>query len=92
MLEGIDNVGLCVTDLSRAVAFYQRLGFTKAFENERGVTMAAGSAKLFLFRTRCPGDGAADREFSLFENPPGLDHISFLVNDVDAFVTYINAA
>ena len=45
--------------------------------------MARGEAKLFLFETRVGGQAPA-RELGLFENPPGIDHVSFLVEDVDA--------
>jgi len=85
MILGIDNVGLAVRDLERSVAFYQTLGFRKTFQNERGSTMTAGSTKLFLFP-------AADREvalraITLEANPPGIDHLSFLVDDVDRTYT-----
>jgi catechol 2,3-dioxygenase-like lactoylglutathione lyase family enzyme len=79
----VDNVGICVRDLRRSVAFYGDLGFETLGENDRGVTMARGDAKLFLFADRVGGP-APTRELGLFGNPPGIDHVSFLVDDVDA--------
>ena len=49
--------------------------------------MAAGDARLFLFATR-----RADRQLGLFENPPGIDHISFAVADVDGVYAKLSAA
>jgi catechol 2,3-dioxygenase-like lactoylglutathione lyase family enzyme len=43
--------------------------------------MSAGSAKLYLFKA-VPGS-SSHRPFTLEENPPGIDHISFLVDNVD---------
>ena len=51
MIHGIDNIGICAKDLKRVVSFYQKLGFAKAYENSRGVTMIAGTAKLFVFQS-----------------------------------------
>ena len=79
----VDNVGICVRDLRRSVGFYGNLGFEILSENDRGVTVARGEAKLVLFETRVGGQAPA-RELGLFENPPGIDHVSFLVEDVDA--------
>lgn len=83
MITGVDNVGICVVDLKKSVSFYEALGFTKASENDRGVTMVAGTTKLFLFQTRQKHPAPVTREFTLFQNPPGIDHISFAVEDVD---------
>src|SRR5262249_16981242 len=83
MINGVDNIGICVADLKRSVAFYQDLGFSTAYENDRGATMVAGTAKLFIFQTRQANPAALRRDFTLFQNPPGIDHISFEVQDVD---------
>jgi methylmalonyl-CoA/ethylmalonyl-CoA epimerase len=83
MMRGIDNVGVCVTDLERSVGFYRSLGFAEAYRNDRGVMMVAGTAQLFLFRSREATPPSVGRELGLFGNPPGLDHISFAVDDVD---------
>jgi catechol 2,3-dioxygenase-like lactoylglutathione lyase family enzyme len=83
MIQGVDNIGICAKDLKRAISFYEKLGFTKGYENDRGVTMVAGKAKLFVFQSRQPNSAPANRQFTLFDNPPGIDHISFAVEDVD---------
>jgi len=83
MIKGVDNIGICVTDLRQVVRFYQDLGFTKAYENDRGVTMVAGTAKLFIFQSRKSNPEPVKRDFTLFQNPLGIDHISFEVEDVD---------
>jgi catechol 2,3-dioxygenase-like lactoylglutathione lyase family enzyme len=86
MLKGIDNVGVAVTDLARSVAFYEKLGFTKGYDYEadvKGCTMNVGSAVLFLFQTKQANPQAVKREPTLAQNPPGIDHISFLVEDVN---------
>jgi methylmalonyl-CoA/ethylmalonyl-CoA epimerase len=80
---GIDNVGVSVEDLGRSVRYYERLGFEKLAENDRGVTLGLGSAKLFLFQCRTKAH-ATERRLGLVDNPPGIDHVSFQVSDVDA--------
>ena len=83
MIKGVDNIGICVRDLRQAVRFYRDLGFTKAYENDRGVTMVAGTAKLFIFQTRKSNPEPVERDFTIFQNPLGIDHISLEVEDVD---------
>jgi len=92
MIEGIDNIGICTTDLAKSVAFYQKLGFSQAYRNDRGVMMGAGPVGLFLFATRQGSPPPVGRELGLFGNPPGIDHISFAVADVDAFYSTLRAA
>jgi catechol 2,3-dioxygenase-like lactoylglutathione lyase family enzyme len=82
-VQGIDDVGICVRDRRRAVGFCERLGFEVVGENDGGVTLAVGEARLFLFEGRSDGQRTV-RELGLSANPPGLDHISLLVADVDA--------
>jgi hypothetical protein len=48
-IQGIDNIGLCATDVARSIAFYQKLGFSEQYRNERGVMMSVGAANLFIF-------------------------------------------
>lgn len=87
MLRSIDNVGIAVIDLARSVVFYERLGFAKgdAYDEEGvvGCIMTGDSAVLFLFQTRQADPQPVEREATLVQNPPGIDHISFLVKNVD---------
>jgi catechol 2,3-dioxygenase-like lactoylglutathione lyase family enzyme len=94
MVKGIDNIGVAVTNLARSVAFYEKLGFTKGYDYEadvKGCTMNAGSAVLFLFQTKLANAQPVKRDPSLAQNPAGLDHISFVVEDVDAIYKDLKA-
>src|SRR5262245_10277999 len=92
MVQGIDNIGMCTTDVERLVAFYQKLGFAEAYRNDRGVMMAASSVNLFIFATQQNNPPPVQRELGLFGNPPGIDHISLAVADVDALYSKVQAA
>ena len=92
MVRGIDNIGICASDLARSIAFYETLGFSEAYRNDRGVMLAAGTVQLFLFATRRSDPPLVGRELGLFGNPPGIDHISFAVSDVDALYSKLRKA
>ena len=83
MIESFDNIGVAVTDYPRAVDFYKKLGFELDFEEGEGGSMKAGNAVLYVFKTTS-GTSPQPRDVTLTGNPPGIDHISFRVPDVDA--------
>jgi len=94
MITGIDNVGIAVTDLTRSIAFYEKFGFTRGQEYDadvKGCSLSCGSAVLFLFQTKQPHPQAVKREPSLAQNPPGIDHISFAVADVNQMYAELKA-
>ena len=91
MVRGIDNIGICASDLARSAAFYEKLGFSEAYRNDRGVMMSSEGVHLFLFVTRKPNPPSVGRELGLFRNPPGIDHISFTVTDIDALYAKLSA-
>ena len=94
MIKGIDNIGIAVSNLKRSIAFYEKLGFIKGQDYEAdvtGCTLTAGNAVLFLFQTRQANPPAVKREPTLAQNPPGLDHISFLVDEVDKMYAELKA-
>ena len=90
-IQGIESVGICVTDLARAVAFYKQLGFEEAGEDSRGRVLRAGNAQLLLFGSRHPHPHAQTRGFALALNAPGLDHLSLRVRDVDGLHAALSA-
>ena len=47
---------------------------------------------LFIFATRQSNPFPVERELGLFGNPPGIDHISLAVADVDAMYATLRAA
>jgi catechol 2,3-dioxygenase-like lactoylglutathione lyase family enzyme len=91
-LQGIDNIGICTTDPARSAAFYDKLGFTEAYRNERGIMMTKGTVQLFLFATKQSNPSPVERELGLFDNPPGIDYISFAVADVDSLYAELSEA
>jgi catechol 2,3-dioxygenase-like lactoylglutathione lyase family enzyme len=94
MITGIDNVGIAVTDLTRAIAFYEKFGFIRGQDYDadvKGCSLSCGSAVLFLFQTKQPHPQTVTREPSLAQNPPGIDHISFAVADVNKMYAELKA-
>jgi catechol 2,3-dioxygenase-like lactoylglutathione lyase family enzyme len=83
LIERIDNVGVGVSDLERALDFYARLGF-ELLEREQetpSATLQAGGARLWVFEAR--GGAGVSRGPDPAANPVGVDHLSFWVEDVD---------
>ncbi|HEV8638075.1 MAG TPA: VOC family protein [Chloroflexota bacterium] len=77
MLRGIDHVELIVRDVDQFVAFFQRLGFELVSRTPHH----SGSAELKL-----PGEGQTVFEIHRVqgEENPGINHIAFRCDDVDA--------
>jgi catechol 2,3-dioxygenase-like lactoylglutathione lyase family enzyme len=91
-LVSIDNIGVSAVNRQRSVAFYELLGLSRVGENDRGTTMSAGNAKIFVFETSGGSQGQTTRSLALFDNAPGLDHISLEVDDVDRAYASLRAA
>ena len=83
MIDRIDNLGVGVSDLEQALDFYGRLGFEVVEREEEtpSATLQAGSVRLWVFRGR--GGAATRRQPDPTANPPGIDHVSLWVEDVD---------
>jgi catechol 2,3-dioxygenase-like lactoylglutathione lyase family enzyme len=79
----VDNVGLAVRDLEATFEFFsERLGLEiQRYPDGSGSVHFEGSS-LYVFETAEPGD--PPRRPDLDAARPGLDHISFRVDDVDA--------
>ena len=79
MIVGIDHAEISVNDFETTVSFYKKLGFTQnsVFEQDGQIVqiqMSSGSVNLDLVK-------APEGE------KPKLEHLAFLVDDVDHTVT-----
>jgi catechol 2,3-dioxygenase-like lactoylglutathione lyase family enzyme len=82
VIESFDNIGVAVTDYKKSVDFYGKLGFDVDYEDGESGMLRAGNALLYVFKTSSTAQPQS-RDVSLTGNPPGIDHISFRVPDVD---------
>ncbi len=82
MIESFDNIGVAVTDYKKSVDFYGKLGFDVDYEDGESGMLRSGNALLYVFKTSSTAQPQS-RDVSLTGNPPGIDHISFRVPDVD---------
>lgn len=90
MIAGVNNIGLAVRDLEASLEFYQILGFEIVHRDETpAATIRAGSAVLYVFQTTEKTEPVS-RDLELVHNPPGIDHISFDVSDVDELYARLN--
>src|SRR5260370_9940862 len=92
MLKRLDSVGIAVGDMRRAVAFYTEiLGFVgQAGESDGLVTL--GDVSLYLFQTQAPEAAAPQRTTDLYNDPPGIDHVAFEVDDIEQAARQLEAA
>src|SRR5260370_41462516 len=92
MLKRLDNVGIAARDIRRAVAFYTEiLGFVgQAGESDGLVTLC--DVSLYLFQTQAPEAAAPQRTTDLYNDPPGIDHVAFEVDDIEQAARQLEAA
>jgi catechol 2,3-dioxygenase-like lactoylglutathione lyase family enzyme len=91
MIKNVDNVGVAVRDFRAAAEFYGKLGFQTQFQQGDSASFRAGEAVLYVFQTSSSAPPVA-RAVSLTGNAPGIDHISFRVDDVDQSAERLRAA
>lgn len=90
-----DHVGVRVTDLATAQAFYERLGFVADPGEEspcakaRGLVNAAGLRIHLIYNGQVPDGGNVLMDVP--EKWPGYTHAAFIVDDLDALVDWLNA-
>jgi methylmalonyl-CoA/ethylmalonyl-CoA epimerase len=93
-LARIDNIGVAVGDVAAEAAFFrEKLGLEVGLALEGdppSATVQIGDQYLYLFQTSS-ADRAAGRTSDLVGNPPGVDHISFTVDDVDSACKQLQA-
>ncbi len=85
MLKRLDNIGVATRDVKRAYDFYTRVLGMEAgplAEGASGFSPRLGDVALYVFATG--GTGAPGRSEDYTNNPPGIDHLAFEVEDFDA--------
>jgi catechol 2,3-dioxygenase-like lactoylglutathione lyase family enzyme len=88
----LDNVGIAVQDIRRAMAFYTAtLGLAgQASESDGWVTL--DNISLYLFQTPAPEAAVPRRTTDLYRDPPGIDHVAFEVDDIEQAERQLEAA
>jgi catechol 2,3-dioxygenase-like lactoylglutathione lyase family enzyme len=84
VVRHVHSIGLAVTDFKKSAEWYRHLGFEGSDELGTSGLFKAGDAVLYLFETDSPKSNA-HRDLNPVHNTPGLDHLSFRVDDVDAY-------
>jgi methylmalonyl-CoA/ethylmalonyl-CoA epimerase len=89
-IKGIDNVGVAVRDLDAVVEFFRTAVGLQVTGPEdghpRSASITVGDRYLYVFETESASQ-PPKRADDLTANPPGLDHLSFTVDDVDEAFT-----
>lgn len=89
----LDHIGIRVTDLAIAEAFYARLGFVRdpgefaPAVHACGLVHPAGMRIHLIYNGVCSGDGNV-----LIDAPvkhPGYTHAAFVVGDMEGFVDWL---
>ncbi len=94
-LTHLDHVGIRVTDIDRAQAFYEKLGFTTDPKEEspkgraRGLVNRAGLRIHLIYNGRQHDGGNILMDIA--EKWPGYTHAAFIVDDLDALVDWLDA-
>lgn len=89
----LDHIGIRVTDLARAEAFYAKLGFTRASGEFAPQARACGLIHPTGLRIHLIYNGEPAREGNvLLDAPikrPGYTHAAFIVDSMDELVAWL---
>ncbi|GAA6130038.1 VOC family protein [Halopseudomonas sabulinigri] len=89
-IQAYDHIGIRVSDKSRAMAFYQALGFIESasfaqFEANEMITAAGVRINLIFNGTRRANNVLLDEPVKL----PGITHPAFIVDDLQALQAWL---
>ena len=92
MFRGLNDVGIAVTDLGETLTFYNKLGLPVERRDGDGRDLLIGDEPPYLYVFETDGESAAEglRDGDVFSNPPGIDHLTFEVEDVDEYYRTIS--
>ena len=93
-LARIDNIGIAARDVAGEAAFFRdKLGLVVGLALDAdppSATVQIGDQYLYVFQTES-ADSVVGRASDLVRNPPGVDHISFTLDDVDSAYSELQA-
>ncbi|MYW90044.1 VOC family protein [Amycolatopsis rubida] len=85
-IKQLDNIGIAVKDVRRAAEFFRdKVGLPVELSlagEPPSAQVTTGSQYLYVFEVKSSA-AAAERHSDLIGNPPGFDHVSFTVDNVD---------
>ncbi len=83
MLKRLDNIGVAVRNARTSLQFYiDKLGFEGKVTDGEG-SARLGDMSLYIFESKSAAAGDA-RTDDYYNNPRGIDHLSFEVEDIEA--------
>lgn len=85
-IERLDNIGVAVRDVERLATFFStQVGLPVELDLDGkppSAQVTIGPQYLYVFQVTSDAD-QAERHPDLVGNPPGIDHVSLTVDDVD---------
>lgn len=93
MLKRLDNIGISVTDLgNERTLFRDHLGMEIVNDADESFFAKLGDVGFWVFKTQHPSPQSVGRGMDFQKNHPGLDHVAFEVDDVDAAYVKLRGA
>lgn len=91
-IEGVHHLGIRVADEARSVAFYQQLGFSPVYRDQRDPVVILKNQQGVEINLILNAS-LASRENVLMDVPekhPGYTHVAYRVEDIEAMVGWLD--
>jgi catechol 2,3-dioxygenase-like lactoylglutathione lyase family enzyme len=82
-IRRLDNVGVAVRDIRRAMDFYTQVLGLEGTAGASDGYVSLGNASLYLFQTQAAGSSPVGRSVDLYNDPVGIDHLALEVDDIE---------
>lgn len=81
-IKRLDNIGIAVSDIRRAIAFYTDVLGLEGQAGESDGSVTVGDLSFYVFQTN-KAPAPVGRTADYMNNPVGLDHLAFEVADIE---------
>lgn len=91
---GIDHVGIRVSDRDASVSFYERLGFRQTADlpgHQANEMQTPAGLRINLIFNGAPQPGSRNALLDAPVKLPGITHIAFVVDDLQALASWLRA-